>query len=116
MCYRDNELQHNLNVWNEELSKRNLKINVNKTKVMVIGKDNKKSNIKINQDQLDQVEAYKYFGVRIQKYGNWKKRCCCVKYATDNNKFYEVNKFNKIVVITINTSKLINIALYFISA
>lgn len=67
---RESDLQHNLNVWNSELCKRNLKINVNKTKVMVIGKDTRKINIKINQQQLEQVETYKYLGVKIRSDGS----------------------------------------------
>lgn len=63
-------LQENLLVWEKELQKRKLKINPNKTKVMMIGKEQKQLNIELNQEKIEQVEEYKYLGIWIEREGN----------------------------------------------
>lgn len=71
IVYAKNErdLQLNLNVWKTALEKRNMKINVDKTKVMVIGKNASQIKIQIEEKELEQVEAFKYLGVNIHKNG-----------------------------------------------
>ncbi|CAH1997516.1 unnamed protein product [Acanthoscelides obtectus] len=66
---REKDLQTNLELWNAEIEIRNLKINVAKSKVMVIGK-NVKEIIKINNNELEQVNIYKYLGIMIQREGS----------------------------------------------
>nr|CAH7735643.1 unnamed protein product [Callosobruchus chinensis] len=60
-----NDLQGNLNIWNAELTARNLKVNVTKTKVMTTTKE---KNIQITSEGkvIEQVEAFKYLGIVIQ--------------------------------------------------
>ncbi|CAH1990794.1 unnamed protein product [Acanthoscelides obtectus] len=67
---REKYLQVNLKLWNAELEIRNLKINVAKSKVMVIGKNVKEIKIKINNSELEQVNVYEYLGVMIQREGS----------------------------------------------
>lgn len=67
---KEKDLQENLQIWEEELAKRNLKINISKTKVMVISKENKNTNIEINQSKIEQVDVFKYLGVQIDREGN----------------------------------------------
>lgn len=66
----ERDLQINLTTWNEELAKRNMKINPQKTKVMVIGKRTRTTDIKIGDQKIEQVDIYKYLGVLIQREGN----------------------------------------------
>jgi hypothetical protein len=48
----ERNLNYNLKIWNESLKNRGLKININKTKIiMVIAKNGKKHNIKIGKHQ-----------------------------------------------------------------
>nr|CAH7736900.1 unnamed protein product [Callosobruchus chinensis] len=60
-----NDLQDNLNIWNAELTARNLKVNITKTKVMTTTKG---KNIQITSEGkvIEQVEAFKYLGIVIQ--------------------------------------------------
>ena len=63
------DMQENINIWNNTLSKWNMKINITKTKVMHIGKDNINVNISINGQQIEQVTNFKYLGVKIDRSG-----------------------------------------------
>lgn len=65
----EKELQENLEIWNRSLQTRNLKINTEKTKVMVIGKNNIQTKIQLNDKEIEQVDSFKYLGVTIQKDG-----------------------------------------------
>ncbi|CAH2014650.1 unnamed protein product [Acanthoscelides obtectus] len=67
---REKDLQTNLELWNAELEIRNLKINVAKSEEMVIGKNVKEIKIKINNNELEQVNVYKYLGIMIQREGS----------------------------------------------
>lgn len=67
---KEKELQENLQIWEEELKKRNMKINTNKTKVMVLSKENKEINLEISQSKIEQVDVFKYLGVLIDREGN----------------------------------------------
>ncbi|XP_031341011.1 uncharacterized protein LOC116169125 [Photinus pyralis] len=66
----ERDLQMNLGAWKEELEKRNMRINCNKTKVMVIGKENRSMDIEIGSDKIEQVDVYKYLGVLIHRDGS----------------------------------------------
>lgn len=71
VVYAKNEkdLQTNLDIWKTALQKRNLKINAEKTKVMLIGKENKELEIQLNGNRMEQVETFKYLGVKVHKDG-----------------------------------------------
>ena len=58
----ESDLQYNLNILNNELKKRGMKINANKTKTMLVNKETKKHNISLGRENLEQVTNYKYSG------------------------------------------------------
>lgn len=66
-------LRENLNIWEKELTARNMKINAKKTKVMMVGKENRNMNIELNNEKIEQVNTYKYLGVTIDREGNMKE-------------------------------------------
>ena len=79
LCYADDliiigetekQLQNNIKVFNEELRKKNMKINIQKTKTMVIGNSEEKHSIELDGKYLEQVKSYKYLGVVINRKGN----------------------------------------------
>lgn len=63
----ERNLQNNLNVWNEALQKRGMKINKQKTKVMTIGDGEVK--VEIEGTEIEQVNQFKYLGVVIENTG-----------------------------------------------
>ena len=63
------ELQSNIETWRVALSKRNMKINMEKTRVMVVGKERKNVKIEVDGRKLQQVTVCKYLGVNIQDSG-----------------------------------------------
>ncbi|XP_072395090.1 uncharacterized protein [Diabrotica undecimpunctata] len=63
-------LNRNLQVWNAALIKRNLRINNEKTKVIVCGKNRKQTKITLNGNTLEQVDTYKYLRVHIENRGS----------------------------------------------
>lgn len=65
----EKDLQHNLDLWTEALQDRRLKINIQKTKVMTISKEERTINIKINGKQVEQVNEFKYLGVVLHNKG-----------------------------------------------
>lgn len=80
----EKELQENLETWNRSLQTHNLKINTDKTKIMVIGKNNTQTKIQLNGQELEQVDSFKYLGVTIQKDGQ--------NEAEINNRIESANK------------------------
>lgn len=66
----ENELRSNLRIWNEKLVEKKLKINEEKTKIMVSGKSDRKVNIELNGKAIEQVDNFKYLGVRLDSKGN----------------------------------------------
>lgn len=71
VIYAKNEedLQTNLDIWDAALSKRNMKINADKTKVMIIGRNDRKIEIKLRGKLIEQVETFKYLGININREG-----------------------------------------------
>lgn len=65
----EKDLQENLNRWKVELEKWNMKINAKKTKVLVAGKNQKRCEVKIDNTNIDQVQTFKYLGVKINNNG-----------------------------------------------
>ncbi|KAK9703860.1 hypothetical protein QE152_g29049 [Popillia japonica] len=66
----ERSLQKNLKIWEEEVKKKSSKVNIWKTKVVVIGKENKQPNIKISQEKIDQLNENKYLGTWLEREGN----------------------------------------------
>jgi len=63
-----NELKHNLMLWKEVLKKRNVNINMEKTKIMILGGE---ESIEMGMEgiKLEQVKNFKYLRVQIQNNG-----------------------------------------------
>ena len=55
-------LQYNLNIWKKVLKEYNLKINVQKTKSMVLGMNEKKHKLKFSNQTTEQVQRFRYLG------------------------------------------------------
>jgi hypothetical protein len=71
-----NETNTKLNMIYDSCKKKNLTINLNKTKYMIIkGKklDTSEIKISINNNMIERVNEYKYLGVIIDDKLNWKK-------------------------------------------
>lgn len=66
-----NELQHNINIWQITMTEMGMKINQNKTKVMVIGENAEDININVNmnEERIEQVKYFQYLGTIIDRSG-----------------------------------------------
>ncbi|KAB0804550.1 hypothetical protein PPYR_01520 [Photinus pyralis] len=62
-----NDLQHNLNVWNECLKRRRMETNKRKAKVMAIARE--LMDIRIAGVPIGHVDEFKYLGMIIQTGG-----------------------------------------------
>ncbi|KAF6212004.1 hypothetical protein GE061_012522 [Apolygus lucorum] len=62
-------LQWNLDIWNHEMTKRNMVISISKTKTMVISRRPKKHSVTLRGESLEQVECFKYLGAMISQDG-----------------------------------------------
>src|SRR3978361_534682 len=60
------ELEHSLRTWKEALAARNMRVNEDKIKIMVVGDGN--LNVELENDgmKLEQVTDFKYLGVHMQ--------------------------------------------------
>lgn len=65
----DKNLQFNMKVLTEELAKKKMKINVEKSKTMVIGGKGKRLQIKVKGTVLEQVKNFKYLGAHLNEEG-----------------------------------------------
>nr|CAH7716818.1 unnamed protein product [Callosobruchus chinensis] len=63
------DLQQNLNIWNTALKKRNMKINVNKSKKMTVTRQHKATHLQLEGSQLEDVETFRYLGTVIDSSG-----------------------------------------------
>lgn len=62
-------LTQNVKIYNEKLESINMRININKTKTMIIGNHNEKHTISLGDAQLEQVGKFKYLGTQVTKDG-----------------------------------------------
>lgn len=62
-------MQHNLELWKEALQERQLKINIQKTKIMVISNRDRTLNIQIDGKTIEQVKEFKYLGAVLDNKG-----------------------------------------------
>ena len=67
------DLEHNVNMLNREITQRGMKINLNKTKTMIISREPKPHTIRVEGEALEQVDSYKYLGVMIKSNGSLKE-------------------------------------------
>jgi Reverse transcriptase (RNA-dependent DNA polymerase) len=67
----EQDLQNNINTWNQMLQKHGMKINIQKTKVMMTSQEESETmNIIINNERIEQVDQFKYLGVVLERDGN----------------------------------------------
>ena len=69
MASSEANLQHNIAVWAEELAKKGMKINVEKTKTMIISKKEETHTITVDGTVLEKVNLFKYLGSVISANG-----------------------------------------------
>lgn len=55
MTNTEKSLQKNIDIWNKTVKLNEMKINANKTKIMVIAKNQERLNIRINKSIIDQI-------------------------------------------------------------
>ena len=65
----EQDLRYNLETWKRALQDQGLKINIDKTKVMVMGKEDLKVSILLDGKIVEQVETFTYLGVKIHSNG-----------------------------------------------
>lgn len=85
------DMQYNLNLWNEELQKHNMSINVDKTKIMVIGKTDIKTDLLLNGKEIEQVENFTYLGATINNKGSIENEIN-KRIQAANRSYYTMNK------------------------
>lgn len=66
----ETDLGKNLKVWEEKLKNINMKINVEKTKLMVSGKTKIQTNLQLDGKPIEQVENFQYLGITINREGH----------------------------------------------
>lgn len=66
-------LQYNIDIWSKLLLENGMRINADKTKVMVISNAEININIKMNETPLEQVGSIKYLGTIIDKTGRYEE-------------------------------------------
>ena len=62
------ELNYNLTYWKEALKKRNMNVNMEETKIMILGGE-ESVGMEVEGIKLEQVKSFKYLGVQIQNNG-----------------------------------------------
>jgi hypothetical protein len=65
----EKDLNYNLKIWDEQLKKNSLNINLPKTKSMLISRTGKSSNTKIDNTKIKQILIFKYLGAWINEEG-----------------------------------------------
>jgi hypothetical protein len=66
----EEDLQHNINCWSDEMEKRNMQISLDKTKNLILSRESKKKHyVKLKSATQKQVETFKYLGTIISHDG-----------------------------------------------
>lgn len=87
----EQKLQDNLKVWNEVLQKYGMKLNKNKTKVMVVAKEKTLIRITIDGVRIKQAEVFQYLGTIIEETGRSEIEIS-ERIKKANNVYYAMNK------------------------
>ncbi|KAF6211453.1 hypothetical protein GE061_011965 [Apolygus lucorum] len=91
-AWEEYALQHNLNIWDEELRKRGLRINPAKTKSMVIAREEiKHQNLRVGGELVEQVAEFKYLGATMSQSGKIKNELNA-RIAAGSRLFYALNR------------------------
>jgi len=75
MASSKEDLNKLLDIVSEYARKWRFEVNISKSKYMVFGKESKRTKIKLNGEELERVECYKYLGFDIDSKLNWKSHC-----------------------------------------
>jgi Reverse transcriptase (RNA-dependent DNA polymerase)/Endonuclease-reverse transcriptase len=86
----EKNLQYNLNIWNELLTEKGMTMNKNKTKVMVVSRNEQSIHIRVGETEVEQVEIYKYLGVNIDQRGTQEVEIN-ERIRKANNLYYAIN-------------------------
>lgn len=70
VAHSEEDLQYNVEIYHNELRKVNMKINIGKTKTMVIAAEEIRHSITIEGQEIEQVDTFKYLGAYISSNGN----------------------------------------------
>ena len=110
-------LKRTVAAWNEELHKYGMKLNVRKSEVMVLSRMEKKCEIIINNQQLKEVDSFKYLGVHYNNTGVMEREIDerIAKYSKNVGLLYPLLREKEIpkkVKATIYTTILRPIMLY----
>ena len=69
------ELQGALEEWNQMFKKHGLKMNIDKTEVMCVGKQREELDIRLEGRYIKQVKNFVYLGDIYLRTGEWMWRC-----------------------------------------
>ena len=65
----ERDLVGNIKIWERELQRRNLRVNIEKSKVLYIGEEHRQLNVMIDGQKMEQVDMFKYLGTTIHRDG-----------------------------------------------
>lgn len=65
----EKQLQENLKVWKETIENEGMEINIDKTKILVVGEQSIDTEIKVGDIKIEQVREYKYLGITLNETG-----------------------------------------------
>lgn len=92
MANTERSLQFNVNLWMEELENKEMKVNISKTKVMVITNNKeRRASININNQTVEQVDNIKYLGITIDRTGKMEEEINN-RIATTTKLFHGINR------------------------
>ena len=86
------ELQNSINKWAEEITKTGMTLNIGKSKVMRVSKNEREEELVIeyNNERLEEVNNYTYLGVEISKDGKIEEEINN-RIRKANNIYYQIN-------------------------
>jgi hypothetical protein len=87
----EKHLQSNLKTWKEELEKRGMTISSSKTKTMIVSREEKKHQITLGEQALEQVGKFKYLGATIDQKGGIKEELV-TRRAAAGRLFQAINR------------------------
>jgi hypothetical protein len=107
------KLQYNLNLLMSGLEKRKFKVSLPKTKTMIISTDERRYEIRVTGQVLEQVQEFKYLGTIISEDGKLKNEINSQIFAV-GRMFHSIkNKFLRKQEVTEETKMVVYKTIYF---